>query len=72
MKTTKSMAEEQFAAVRRQAQRAQTEHEVALQERAEHIAKLRALRLAKEATDRETAENGLAIRVSAEGKKSCC
>jgi hypothetical protein len=41
------MAEEQFAAVRRQAERAQTEHEVALQERAEHIAKLRALRLAK-------------------------
>lgn len=72
MKTTKSMAEEQFAAVQRQAKRAQTEHEVALQERAEHIAKLRALRLAKEATDRETAENGLAIKISAEGKKSCC
>ena len=53
MKTTKSMAEEQFAAVRRQAERAQTEHEVALQERAEHIAKLRALRLAKEAADKE-------------------
>jgi len=72
MKTARTSAEEQFAVVQRQTIRAQTDHEIALQERAEHIAKLRALRLAKEATDRENAENGLAIILSAEGKKSCC
>jgi len=41
------------AAQDRQARRAQSEHEMALQERAEHIAKLRALRLAKEASERK-------------------
>jgi hypothetical protein len=57
MKTSKKRAEEQFAAIQRQAKRAQTEHEIAMQERADHIAMLRRLRLAKEAADREQAAN---------------
>ncbi len=36
----------------RQAKRAQNEHETMLQERAEHIARLRSLRLAKEAGEK--------------------
>lgn len=58
MTTAKTRAEMQIAANERQtkrdaahelqAKRAQAEHEIALQERAEQIAKLRALRLAKE------------------------
>ncbi len=43
------------AASERQATRAQVEHEIALQERAEHIARLRMLRLAKEAQQTERA-----------------
>lgn len=63
MTTAKTRAEIQIAANERQAKRdaahvrqakrAQAEHEIALQERAEQIAKLRALRLAKEDHERE-------------------
>ena len=52
MSTSKSgagakVSEEQF-----RAKRAWAEHEIELQERTEHTARLRALRLAKEAADR--------------------
>jgi hypothetical protein len=69
MKHTRARAEEQFAAIQRQAKRAQTEHEIAQQERAEHIARLRALRLAKEAADRDRARSASAAKTAAEEKK---
>ncbi len=55
-KSVKSMAEEQFAATQKKAKQALTEKEKARQERAEHVASLRALRLAKEAADKKAAE----------------
>ena len=57
MKRVRSRGEMELAASERQATRAQAEHDIALQERAEHIARLRAMRLAKEARDRERAAN---------------
>ena len=70
MKISRASDEVQFAAVQRQAIRAQTEHERALQERAEQIAKLRTLRLAKEAVDRERPGNASATKAATEAKKS--
>lgn len=52
----KSRAEEQFTATQKKAKQALTESEIERQERADHIAKLKALRLAKEAADKEAAE----------------
>ena len=49
--------EEKLAAIGTQARRAQIEHDIAQQERAEQIASLRALRLAKKATDRGSTRN---------------
>ena len=70
MKTTRSRAEEQFAAIQTQSKRAQTEREIGQQERAQQISNLRALRLAKEAADRECATNASATKTAAEDKKS--
>ena len=53
----KSRAEEQFAATQKRAAHALKEKEIAREEKAELVAKLRALRLAKEAADKEAAEN---------------
>ena len=69
-KTARERAEEQFSATQRQAKRAQTDHEIELQERADHIARLRALRLAKEADDRERAGNANDANAAVEDKKS--
>lgn len=69
-KTTWARAEEQFSAIQRQAKRALTEHEIALQERAEQIARLRALRLAKEAADKERAETTGAAKAAVEDRES--
>ena len=52
-KSVKSRAEEQFAATQKKDKPALNEKEKARQERAEHVASLRALRLAKEAADKE-------------------
>jgi len=49
----KSRAEEQFAATQKKDEQAQKEKENAWQQRIKHSAKLRALRLAKEAADKE-------------------
>ena len=49
----KMSAEEKFAANLKKVQQARTEIDLAQKNRMEHIAKLRALRLAKEAKDRE-------------------
>ena len=55
-KSAKSRAEEQFAAVQKKGKHALMEKEKTQRERAEHQAKLRALRQAKEAADRKAAE----------------
>ena len=55
-KSIKSKAEEQFAATQKKEKRVLKEKEIARQERAEQVAKLRALRLAKEAADKEAAK----------------
>ncbi len=53
MMTMKSRAEEKFAATQKNDKQALTEREKAWQQRMEHTARLRALRLAKEAADKE-------------------
>jgi len=74
-KSVKSRAEEQFTATQKKAKQALTDSENARQERADHIAKLKALRLAKEAADREAAEKAdaekaVAKKAAAKKKKS--
>ncbi len=53
--SARSKAEEQFAATQKKHMPALNDKEKARQERAEHVASLRALRLAKEAVDKEAA-----------------
>ncbi len=53
--SVKSRAEQQFAATQKKNKPALNEKEKARQERAEHVARLRALRLAKEAADKKAA-----------------
>ncbi len=55
-KSVKLRAEEQFTATQKKAKQALTENEEVRRERADHIAKLKALRLAKEAADKEAIE----------------
>ena len=55
-KLVKSRAEELFTATQKKGNQARKEKDKASQERAEHIASLKALRLAKELADKETAE----------------
>ena len=70
LKSVKSRAEEQFAATRKKDKQALKEKEKARQERAEHVASLRALRLAKEAADKKAAEKAAAEKAAAKTKKS--
>jgi hypothetical protein len=51
LKSVKSRAEEQFAAAQKKDEQALNEKEIAARKRAEHVASLRALRLAKEAAE---------------------
>ncbi len=60
LKSVKSRAEEQFAATKKKDKQALTEKEKARQERTEHVAGLRALRLAKEAAEEKAAEKAAA------------
>ena len=54
LKSVKSVAEEAFAMLNKQQEKkARKEKEKAQQERAEHVARLRGLRLVKEAADKE-------------------
>ncbi len=53
LKSVKSRAEEKFAATQKKDEQALKEKENAWQQRMEHTARLRALRLAKEAADKE-------------------
>lgn len=64
-KAAKSRAEGLFTATQKKDQLVHKEREKALQDRAEHTAKLRALRLAKEAADKETAEKAAAEKAAA-------
>jgi hypothetical protein len=60
----------ELAARERQAKRVQLEHEIALREREEHIARLRALRLAKESDKRDRAGNASDANAAVEDEKS--
>jgi hypothetical protein len=53
LKSVKSRAEEQFAATQKKNKQALKEKEKVRQERAEQVASLRALRLAKEVADKK-------------------
>ncbi len=59
-KSVKSRAEELFAATQKKDKQVLNEKEIARQERAERVASLRALRLAKEAADKKAAEKAAA------------
>ena len=69
VKSVKSSAEEKFAAIQKKDKEAMKEKEKALQERTEHVASLRALRLAKEAADKEAAVKEAAEKAAAKKKK---
>ncbi len=69
LKSVKSRAEEQFAATQKKDKQALKEKEKARQEEAEHLASLRALRLAKEAADKKAAEKAVAEKAAAKNKK---
>ncbi len=65
VKLVKSRAEEQFAATQKKDKPAMKEKNKAERERAKHVASLKALRLAKEAADKEAA----AEKAAAKNKK---
>jgi len=68
--TTKSKAEQLFAESDRKAKKALNDREKARQKSAAHTAKLRALRLAKEAADKEAADlSGAAKPIAKKRKK---
>ena len=69
VKLAKSRAEEQFMATQKKDNQARKEKDKASQERAEHVASLKALRLAKEAADKEAAEQEAAEKAAAKNKK---
>jgi hypothetical protein len=67
-KSAKSRAEEQFAATQNKGKKALTEEDKARQERVEHTARLRALRLAKEAADKKAADEAADEKTAAKNK----
>ena len=69
MKLAKSRAEEQFMATQKKDNQARKERDKASQERGNHVASLKALRLAKEADDKIAAENAAAEKAAAKNKK---
>ena len=58
LKSLKSRAEEKFAATQKKDEQALKEKETAWQQKMEHTARLRALRLAKEAADKKKEDDG--------------
>ncbi len=58
LQTVKSRAEEKFAATQKKDKQVLKEKETAWQQRMEHTARLRALRLAKEAADKKKEDDG--------------
>ena len=69
LKSVKSRAEEQFAATQKKNKQALKEKEKVRQERAERVASLRALRLAKETADKEADAEKAAAKNPAAKKK---
>ena len=67
--SAKSLAEEKFAATQKKAEQALQESELIRKERSEQMAKLRALRLAKEAEDKVVADKLAAEKAAAKIKK---
>ena len=65
LKSVKSRAEEQFAATQKKNKQVLAEKEKARLEKTELVAKLRALRLAKEAADKEAADEAEAKKAAA-------
>ena len=63
-------SEEQLAASQKKAKQALAEMEKVRQERTDHIAKLKAQRLAKESTDTEAPGNAEAERTAAKSNKN--
>ena len=63
-------SEEQFAASQKKAKQALAEMEKVRQERTDHIAKLKAQRLAKESADAEAAGNADAEKTAAKSNKN--
>ncbi len=66
--SAKLRAEEQFAATQKKDKQDLKEKEKARLEIAEHVASLRALRLAKEAADKNAAEKAAAEKAAAKNK----
>ena len=69
-KIKKSKAEQQFAATQKREKLAETIKNKEQQERTDHMANLKALRLAKEAEDKKAAEKIAAEKEVAKVKKS--
>ena len=67
-KSAKSRAEEQFAAIQKKDKLVVKEKEKAEQERADHVSRLRSLRLAKEAADKKAAADAAAQKLAAKNK----
>ena len=71
LKTAKSRAEERFIATQKKGKKILKEKEIAEQARSKHVAGLRALRLAKEAADKEAALAAAAKKEASKvGKKA--
>jgi hypothetical protein len=68
-KPARSKAEEQFAVAEKRAAQALADREKARQDEAKHVAKLRALRLAKQAADKEAANATYAAKAAAKTKR---
>ena len=64
LKSVRSRAEAQFAAAQKKDKQALKAEEKARQERADHVARLRALRLAKEAADKAAAGEKAAAKAT--------
>ncbi len=69
-RTGRSKADEYFAVAQKRDKQALREKEKARQEMAEHVAKLRALRLAKEAADKQAADAEKTVAKGAEKRPS--
>ena len=68
-KSVKSRAEQQFAATQKKDRQALKEKEKAAEERAEHVAHLKSLRLAKAAADKIVADEAAAEKAATKLKK---
>ena len=67
-KSVMSMAEAKFAAAQKKDKQARTEREKVREVEAKHTAKLRALRLARDAADKQAAEEAAAAKPAAKKK----